>query len=68
MAAIDCEDDEALCEDEFSVKRYPSVSIYASRLSAEPIRYKGKWELTELAKEAVDLMEDFVNIISGFNF
>ncbi|CAK56574.1 unnamed protein product (macronuclear) [Paramecium tetraurelia] len=68
VAAIDCEDDEALCEDEFSVKRYPSVSIYASRLSAEPIKYKGKWELNELAKEAVDLMEDFVIVLSGFNF
>ncbi|CAK62968.1 unnamed protein product (macronuclear) [Paramecium tetraurelia] len=68
VAAVDCEDDEALCEDEFSVKRYPSVSIYASRLSAEPIKYKGKWEINELAKEAVDLMEDFVIILSGFNF
>ncbi|CAD8190483.1 unnamed protein product [Paramecium pentaurelia] len=68
VAAIDCEDDEALCEDEFSVRRYPSVSIYASRLSAEPIKYKGKWELNDLAKEAVDLMEDFVIVLSGFNF
>ncbi|CAD8120784.1 unnamed protein product [Paramecium sonneborni] len=68
VAAIDCEDDEALCEDEFQVKRYPTVSIYASRLSAEPIKYTGKWELNEMAKEAVDLMEDFVIVLSGFNF
>ncbi|CAD8199025.1 unnamed protein product [Paramecium pentaurelia] len=68
VAAIDCEDDEALCEDEFQVKRYPSISIYASRLSAEPIKYKGKWEVNDLVKEAVDLMEDFVIILSGFNF
>ena len=68
VAAIDCEDEDALCEDEFEVRRYPSVVIYAARLSAEPFKYKGKWELNDLAKEAVELMEDFVIVLSGFNF
>lgn len=54
VAAIDCEDEDALCEDEFEARRYPALQIYAARISAEPIKYKGKWELTEIAREAVE--------------
>lgn len=54
VAAIDCEDEDALCEDEFEARRYPALQIFAARISADPIKYKGKWELTEIAREAVE--------------
>lgn len=34
VASIDCEDEEELCEDEFSITRYPSVLVYPAKINS----------------------------------
>lgn len=60
VASIDCDDEEELCEDEFSVTYYPSILVFPAKINSKPTKYKGSWEVNDLARTPVDLMEDFV--------
>ncbi|KAM3135307.1 hypothetical protein pb186bvf_012605 [Paramecium bursaria] len=68
VASIDCDDEEELCEDEFSVTQYPSILVFPAKINSKPTKYKGSWEVNDLARTPIDLMEDFVQIVNENNF
>jgi tRNA(Leu) C34 or U34 (ribose-2'-O)-methylase TrmL len=44
------------------------VLAFPANIRQEPKRYSGNWELQDLAKIAIDLMESFVSIVTSANY
>ena len=40
-AAINCQENEEICSDEFDVRDYPSVHVAPSNINSELKKYKG---------------------------
>lgn len=54
VAAVDCDGDEEVCSEAFTTFDYPSIQCFPAKISAEPIKFKGKIEFGPLSKLAVD--------------
>ena len=70
VAAVNCETDEELCEDEFEIYGTPSVLGFESKLDSEAKKFSEKkgFTIKSLAKFSVKLMENFVNFVSETNY
>lgn len=64
MAAINCDDEEALCQDEFQVASTPRVVAYPVSAAKKPSTYHGDFHLDHLARLPIDLMDNFVQLVT----
>lgn len=67
VGAIDCEEDEELCE-EFTVYTEPSILIFTENYYDEGAAYKGKKEWKPISTFATKKMQSFVASVSKENY
>ena len=53
VAAVDCNKEEEVCHEEFSVFETPTIMVYEANMRAEPHKYSGPHDLLNIAKFAV---------------
>jgi len=63
IGAIDCEEDEEICE-ELAVSKAPKVKIYTEKSSDKGEFFKGKFEWKPISSKANSKMESFVSIVT----
>ncbi|CAD8107592.1 unnamed protein product [Paramecium sonneborni] len=68
VAAINCAAENEICDDEFQVYEFPKVFAYPANIRQEPVEFKLKMELDQLAKFAISFMESFVSIVTNDNY
>ena len=64
VAAVDCDFEQELCEDEFNVQKTPEIQVLKSNLDSEAYIYNGSLEVAKIAGFAVQFMENFVTYLS----
>lgn len=67
VGAIDCEEDEELCE-EFAVYSVPTIMVYQESYSDDGERYTGKNDWRSIANFATSKMQSFVSIVTNDNY
>lgn len=60
VAAVDCLNEEELCEDEFGVTKTPEVWAFPANSDLDAERFTGEFKESEFANFAVKFMESFV--------
>jgi len=68
VAAVNCLEEEELCHDEFQAYDTPQAVVVPSNIRAEPVKYKGEWNVQAIAVFAVQYMESFVILVQGTNY
>lgn len=69
VAAVNCQAEQELCEDEFQIFETPRILAYSSALNHEGLLFKGDVKNAQLlANFAVSLMESYVQFLSKENF
>ena len=69
VAAVNCKEDQELCEDEFAIFETPRVLAYTSALNHDGVLFKGDMKNTQLlANFAVSFMESYVRLLNKDNF
>lgn len=68
MAAVDCLNEEELCEDEFGVTNIPEVWAFPANSDLDAERFTGEFKENDLANFAVKFMESFVQYVSSSNY
>lgn len=69
VAAVNCQEEDDICEDEFNVHRFPQVQCYSSQLKEEATVFKSdKYTIANLANFAVKKMENYVFFVSEGNY
>ncbi|KAL4466992.1 hypothetical protein ABPG74_010589 [Tetrahymena malaccensis] len=69
VAAVDCVEEDALCEDEFQVFEHPSILVFESDIRKEGHKYTGPLnDNTKIAQFAVRFMESYVRNIKTTNY
>ncbi len=63
VGAINCEEQEELCED-FAVYDTPKLLLFTSSSNEEPIAYRKDYDVEEMLKLAVASMHDFLEIVN----
>lgn len=67
VGAVDCQDDEELCE-EFAVYSVPTIMVFQESYSDDGERYTGNIEWRSIANFATKKMQSFVSIVTGENY
>ena len=67
VGAVDCQDDEELCE-EFAVYSVPTIMVFQESYSDDGERYTGNVEWRSIANFATKKMQSFVSIVTGENY
>lgn len=68
VGALDCLEEEELCEEEFQVRDTPSFYVIPANIRADPILYTGDREIQKIVNFAVNQMENFVNLVRKENY
>ena len=69
VAAVDCLENEELCEDEFGVHDVNSVLAFSASADSDPVKYKNsEFSVKNLANFAVSYMESFVEYVTFSNY
>ena len=66
VGAVDCQDDEELCE-EFAVYSVPTIMVFQESYSDDGERCTGNIEWRSIANFATKKMQSFVSIVTGEN-
>ena len=66
VGAVDCQDDEELCE-EFAVYSVPTIMVFQESYSDDGESYTGNVEWRSIANFATKKMQSFVSIVTGEN-
>jgi thioredoxin-like negative regulator of GroEL len=67
VGAIDCQEDEELCE-EFAVYQVPTIKVFQESYSDDGERYTGKSEWKSIANFATQKMQSFVSLVNKDNY
>lgn len=67
VGAIECEDEEELCE-EFAVYSHPTILIFQESYSDDGEKYTGKMDWKSIANFATKKMQSFVSIVTNENY
>lgn len=67
VGAVDCSEDEELCE-EFSVYQYPTMMVFQENYSDDGERYTGDMNWKSIANFATKKMQSFVSIVTSENY
>eukprot|EP00347_Sterkiella_histriomuscorum_P010918 403374430 len=67
IGAIDCGEDEELCE-EFAIYQVPTIMIFQESYSDEGEKYTGKMDWKSIANFATKKMQSFVSLITSDNY
>ena len=68
VAAINCETDKEICDDEFFVEEFPDILGFSSDTNKkEPKEYDGKITIYDLSNFAINLIDSFIQIIDDTN-
>lgn len=68
VAAVDCEFEEELCEEEFEPEKFPEIQVLKSNLDSKAYIYQGSMESGKIAAYAVQFMDSFVSYVSPANY
>ena len=69
VAAVNCQAEQELCEDEFAIFETPKVLAYTSALNHDGNQFNGDMKNPQLlANFAVSLMESYVLLLNNENF
>jgi len=64
VAAVNCEEDEEICDGEFEVREFPKVLVLSSDSNREPFNYRDEYRLEKIASFAASKMESYAQFVS----
>jgi hypothetical protein len=67
VAAVNCVNEEVLCQDEFSVYDSPKIKCFPANSKVEGIDYQGEHNYNAISAFAVGQMENFVRVVNKEN-
>jgi hypothetical protein len=67
VGAIDCGEDEELCE-EFAIYNVPTIMVFQESFSDEGEKYTGKIDWKLMATFATKKMQSFVSLVTNDNY